>query len=79
MSAEEIQQIIRRSVIDKAFAKALKDNPHQALREYALTPVEFAALRAMQIEFDTTKRQRTPSRKYSRSKSSKSRGDYQLD
>ena len=55
MSAEQIQQIIRRSVIDRAFAKALRENFLEAIREYNLTAIEMTALRAMQVEFDVRK------------------------
>ncbi len=64
MSADEIQQIIRRSVIDRAFAKALRENFHEAVREYSLTTIEMAALKAMQIEFEVRKtKRRSPRRK----------------
>ena len=66
MSADEIQQIIRRSVLDRAFAKALRDNFHDAVREYNLTTIEKSALKAMQIEFEDRSKKRRPAKRSAR-------------
>ena len=66
MSADEIQQIIRRSVIDRAFAKALRSNFHDAVREYNLTAIEKSALKAMQIEFEDRTKKRRPAKRSTR-------------
>ena len=78
MSAEDIQQIIRRSVIDRAFAKALHNNFNEAVREYDLNAIEKAALKAMQIEFDDSKKRRHRTRRLA-SKTTKVRNYYRLD
>ncbi len=80
MSVEDIQQIIRRSVMDRAFAKALLRHFNEAICEYNLTPIEKAALKAMQIEFDDRKKSR-PRSKHSHSshKTSKAQDFYKLD
>ena len=79
MSVEDIQQIIRRSVIDRAFAKALRNNFHQAVREYNLSPIEKAALKAMQIEFDEKKHHDHRPKHASRHKSYHRSDFYRLD
>ena len=79
MSADEIQAIIRRSVIDRAFAKALRENPHDALREYQLTPIELAALKAMQIEFEGRSKPRHRAKRAHSPKHNKNRNYYRLD
>ena len=78
MSVEDIQQIIRRSVIDRAFAKALVHNFNEAVREYNLTAIEKAALKAMQIEFDDRKTKPRAKRR-SHSRVSKAQSFYRLD
>ena len=79
MSADEIQAIIRRSVIDRAFAKALRDNPHEALKEYRLNPIELAALKAMQIEFEGMNKPRNHRKRPHSPKFNKDRNYYRLD
>ncbi len=79
MSADEIQEIIRRSVTDRAFAKALRDHFHKALEGYKLSSVEMAALRAMQIEFVTRKAHHHRPKKNARPKYSAHTDYYQLD
>jgi hypothetical protein len=78
MSADEIQQIIRRRVIDRSFAKSLRDNFHEAVREYHLSLIEKSALKAMQIEFEDRKKKRHRAKRpgYEFSRSSKY---YRLD
>lgn len=52
MSMEAVQAIIRKSVIDRAFAKKLMRNIDEAVKGFDLTQDEIAAVKAMQIEFE---------------------------
>ncbi len=52
MSMEAVQAIIRKSVIDRAFAKKLMRNVDAAVKGFDLTPEEISAVKAMQIEFE---------------------------
>lgn len=52
MSMEAVQAIIRKSVIDRAFAKKLMRNIDAAVKGFDLTPEEISAVKAMQIEFE---------------------------
>ncbi|MDP8262030.1 MAG: Os1348 family NHLP clan protein [Candidatus Ancaeobacter aquaticus] len=52
MTRKIVYDIISKSVIDRAFAKQLMENPEKALKEYELTPEEIHAIKAMQVEFD---------------------------
>jgi len=49
---EGVQAIIRKSIIDAAFARKLIRNPDDALAGFDLTPEEISAVKAMQIEFE---------------------------
>ena len=79
MSAEDIQAIIRRSVLDRAFAKALRQNFYHAVAEYNLSSIEMAALRAMQVEYEDRKKKRHSSKKSPHPKASKVNHYFRLD
>jgi hypothetical protein len=49
---EAVQNIIRKSVIDRAFAKKLMRNTDEAVKGFDLTQDEIAAIKAMQIDFE---------------------------
>ncbi|MFC2149512.1 hypothetical protein ACFLQ8_02305 [Candidatus Auribacterota bacterium] len=52
MTKKNVQHIIRKSVIDRAFAKKLAENPEDVLKDYDLTHAEKVAIRHMQVEFE---------------------------
>ncbi len=79
MSADEIQAIIRRSVIDRAFAKALRENFYEAVREYHLNESEIAALRSMEIEIQESRGNRRRDRAIKHRRPERTHGLYRLD
>ena len=79
VSAEDIQAIIRRSIIDRAFAKALRKNFPKAVEEYHLTSIELAALKAMQIEYEGLRKKRSTAKRSPRRRLVKVVSYYRLD